>query len=52
MLSFVRSQVDRVRYVLGTGRALENARRDRDEHERALAALAVLEARFTEADAA
>jgi hypothetical protein len=52
MLSFVRSELNRLRHVLGTGRAIENARRDRDERERALAALAVLEARFTEARAA
>lgn len=52
MLTILRTHVDRVRHVLGTGRALENARRERDETDRALAALAVLEARFAEARAA
>jgi hypothetical protein len=52
MLSFVRFRVNQLRHVLGTGRALENARRDRDESERALAALAVLEGRYAQANAA
>ena len=52
MLSIIRSPFNRMRHVLGTGRALENARRDRDESERALAALAVLEGRYAQANAA
>jgi hypothetical protein len=52
MLPFLRSPLIQLRHVLGTGRALENARRERDERERALAALAVLEARFAQANAA
>jgi hypothetical protein len=52
MLRLVGSHVERLRHVLGTGRALENARRDRDERERVLAALAVLESRLTHAHAA
>ena len=52
MLLFMRSQVHRLRYALGNGRALENAGRERDESDRALAALAVLEARFAQANAA
>ncbi len=46
MLKFIRSHVDQLGHLLGTGRAIENARRERDETDRALAALAALEARF------
>jgi hypothetical protein len=52
MLSIIRSPFNRMRHVLGTGRALENARRDRDESDESERALAVLEARFAQANAA
>ena len=52
MLKFIRSRFDQLGHLIGTGRALENARRDRDDHERVLAALAVLEARFIETNVA
>jgi hypothetical protein len=42
----------RLVHELGTGRAVENARRERDEHARALAGIAVLEARLAALHAA
>jgi hypothetical protein len=52
MLRFVRSRLFRVRHALGTGRAVENARREHAETERCLAELTVLEARLTATRAA
>ena len=42
----------RLVHELGTGRAVENARRERDENARAFAGIAVLEARLAALHAA
>ncbi len=42
----------RLMHELGTGRALENARREQDETARTLAGIAVLEARLAAVHAA
>jgi hypothetical protein len=52
MLTIARSRLLRIRHVLGTGQALDNARRERDANARCLAQLSVLEARLTATRAA
>ena len=50
MVTLIRSRILRLRHALGTGRAIENARREHEHVERALSELAVFEARLAKAE--